>query len=278
LSGPNPQTWERTETKSSSVPKNHKRLKILAVSIIALTILSYLNDFGGIRGIDQSPASSCAATPQRTAAQSSVKRAALVDALSSVYPHPQFVDKIRTIMNNTGYGFDYFSEGAATLDFFFNLPSQGYSIIILRVEGVNIRVGDASPVAFATSDQYASPQRISDQMRNDLGVIEANGHTYFAMTPKAISQLMCGQFQGTTVLVMACNSLSDSSLAQAFIDKGAKSFIGWNGSITIVHDDRVFTAVIALLTMGVQAGSAASYASNLFGADPIWGGTLSSYD
>jgi hypothetical protein len=195
-----------------------------------------------------------------------------------VYPHPQFVREIRRIMNQSGYGFDYFSEGAATLDFFFNLPNQGYSIIILRVEGVNIRVGDASSVAFATSDQYGGSQRVSDQVRNDLGVIEANGHTYFAMTSKAISRLMCGRFSGTTLLVMSCNSLSDSSLAQAFIDKGAKSFIGWNGSITIVHDDRVFTAVTALLTVGVQAGSAVQYASNLFGPDPIWGGTLSSYD
>jgi hypothetical protein len=195
-----------------------------------------------------------------------------------VYPHPQFVREIRRIMNQSGYGFDYFSEGAATLDFFFNLPNQGYSIIILRVEGVNIRVGDASSVAFATSDQYGGSQRVSDQVRNDLGVIEANGHTYFAMTSKAISRLMCGRFSGTTLLVMSCNSLSDSSLAQAFIDKGAKSFIGWNGSITIVHDDRVFTAVTALLTVGVQAGSAVQYTSNLFGPDPIWGGTLSSYD
>ena len=236
-----------------------------------------MDDLGGLLGNNQSTASDCAGTPQRSVSQSSLKRAALVDGLSSVYPHPQFVREIRRIMNQTGYGFDYFSEGAATLDFFFNLPNHGYSIIILRVEGVNIRVGDASPVAFATSDQYGGGQRVSDQMRNDLGIIQANGHTYFAMTPKAISRLMCGQFAGTTVLVMSCNSLSDSSLAQAFIEKGASSFVGWNGSITIVHDDRVFTAVTAMLTLGVQAGSATRYASNLFGADPIWGGTLSSY-
>lgn len=238
---------------------------------------SYVSGLTGLLGNNQSTTNDCVGNPQRPASQSSVKRVALVDGLSSLYPHPQFVSGIRRIMNETGYSFDYFSEGAATLDFFFNLPSQGYSIIILRVEGVNIRVGDASPVAFATSDQYGS-QRVSDQVRNDLGVIEANGRTYFAMTPKAISQLMCGRFSGTTVLVMACNSLSDSSLAQAFIEKGAKSFIGWNGSITIVHDDRVFTAVAGLLTLGVQASSAVRYASNLFGPDPIWGGTLSSYD
>jgi len=265
-------------TNGLSRYKTHKKLKLVAVAIIVLASLSYVGDFGGLLGNNLSPVNVCAGTPQPSVSHSSAKRAALVDGLSSIYPHPQFVREIKTIMNKTGYSFDYFSEGAATLDFFFDLPNQGYSIIILRVEGVNIRVGDASPVAFATSDQYAGSQRISDQMRNDLGVIQANGHTYFAMTPKAISELMCGQFPGTTVLVMSCNSLSDSSLAQAFIDKGAKSFVGWNGSITIVHDDRVFTAVTALLTMGVQAGSAARYASNLFGADPIWGGLLSTYD
>lgn len=228
-------------------------------------------------GINQSSLGTC---PDRSQSQNPtmVKRATLVDGLGTVYPHPSFVDKLRSIMNDSGYGFDYIPEGAATLDFFFNLPSQGYSIIILRVEGVSIRVGDASPVGFATADQIADSQRVSDQVRNDLGVIQANGHTYFAMTPKAVSKLMCGQFQGTTILVMSCNSLGDPSLAQAFISKGASSFIGWNGSVTIAHDDRVFTALATLLTQGISPSSAVYHASNMYGPDPIWGGTISSYN
>ena len=260
-----------------SLPSSRIRIKVLAVAVIALVTIVYFGEFVTPLGSNPPQSGLCGPAPNTNASVSSTKRAALVDGLSSVYPHPQFVNGLRTIMNHTGYSFDYFSEGAATLDFFFNMPEQGYSLIILRVEGVNIRVGDSSPVAFATSDQTGGFQKVSDQVRNDVGIIQANGHTYFAMTPKAVSQLMCGRFSQTTLLVMACNSLSESSLAKAFVDKGASSFIGWNGSVTIAHDDRVFTALSALLTIGVSPDSAAKYSSNLFGPDPIWGGTLSSY-
>jgi hypothetical protein len=49
---------------------------------------------------------------------------------------------------------------------------------------------------------------------------------------------MKGKFNNTVIIMMGCSGLSATNMAKAFIEKGAKAYIGWQGSITLDHSDK----------------------------------------
>jgi hypothetical protein len=37
--------------------------------------------------------------------------------------------------------------------------------------------------------------------------------------------------------MMGCEGLNNTEMAEAFVEKGAKTYIGWNGSVSATHTD-----------------------------------------
>jgi hypothetical protein len=48
---------------------------------------------------------------------------------------------------------------------------------------------------------------------------------------------MYGSFENTIVILMGCNGLRYNKTAEAFLNKGAKACIGWNGLVSARHTD-----------------------------------------
>jgi hypothetical protein len=198
--------------------------------------------------------------------KNSPPRALLADQLSLNYPDPAFVTNMTSALSSGGYRVDYVGPSASAVDFFRRLPSLGYDLIIVRAHAG----GDQSII---TTEAYSQSKYVSDQMAGTLVAAEVGGlPLFFALTPKFVRQDMQGRFQGSTIIVMGCASLQGThDLASAFLDRGANFFVGWDGSVTIIHTD----TSTGTLARQLASGSSVPDATRIAGtADPVYGARL----
>lgn len=205
--------------------------------------------------------------------QTVANRIALIDGLSREFPDSGFIQYLNTSAIQAGQGFDYYPTENATVSFFANLPNYGYSIVILRTHGSL----SAEASVISTSEPYSESRWVGDQLTGRLTTVEVNNTRWFALTPEFITQETCGRFSGTLVLAMFCNGAWFGSLADAFIGKGASSFIGWNRLVTVSHTDLAFEQLVKLLVEGNNVASSVQAVNDLVGPDPAHGATLEYY-
>jgi hypothetical protein len=164
-----------------------------------------------------------------------------------------------------GYSVDYSGPSTIAVDMFRQLPSQGYNLIIVRAH-------QGGSQAIITSQPYSPSLYESDQQNGRLAAAEVDGLLYFALTPNFVSRDMQGTFAGATVIVMGCAALQGTQdLAISFLDKGANFFVGWDGSVTIIHTDISTVNLVQLLSRGKSVSDATSIAGT---ADPVYGAKL----
>lgn len=98
---------------------------------------------------------------------------------------------------------------------------------------------------------------------------------YFAITPKFIENLE-GRFPRSIVIAMGCNSLNKTctEMAEAFIKKGAKTYIGWTGLVQPSHTDN---ETIRLLRKFLVENKTLSEAVGPIKHDPFYGSTIEYY-
>jgi hypothetical protein len=200
---------------------------------------------------------------------------ALIDSMANQYPDPAFVNSVREAAQNAGYGFDYYPPASATVDLFSKLPDLGYSIIILRMHGTGVVRTDPSWIV--TADLYSGSQYLGDQLLGRVGDASVNGTQYLAVTPSFISDSMCGRFSGTLILAMFCESGQYSSLAEAFLGRGAGYYVGWNATVTVSHTDQAFSSLTDLLLSGMPLSQSIEKVMTTVGPDPTYGAGLISY-
>jgi hypothetical protein len=110
---------------------------------------------------------------------------------------------------------------------------------------------DKAIVDFFTSEKF-SEHKYEDELNNGLltkGYYSWKpGEFYFAITPKFIENLE-GCFPKSIVIAMGCNSLNKTctEMAEAFIKKGAKVYIGWTGLVEPSHTDNETIKLLKML-------------------------------
>jgi hypothetical protein len=89
---------------------------------------------------------------------------------------------------------------------------------------------------------------------------------------------MKGAFQNAIIIVMGCEGLNNTKMAEAFIQKGAKAYIGWKGSVTASYTDAVITCLLQnLLTQKRTIKQAIERAIEETEPDPIHNNLLTYY-
>lgn len=63
---------------------------------------------------------------------------------------------------------------------------------------------------------------------------------------------MKGRFQNTLIIMMGCEGLENSLMAEAFTEKGAKAYIGWDDSILGTRNDPAIRCLLQHLIMEKQ--------------------------
>jgi hypothetical protein len=178
-------------------------------------------------------------------------KAAIVDQLSLTLPNETFVKEAAAILTKANYTVDCFSGGNITVEFYKELPTLGYSLIILREHSTALNIEGqkfvSCPVYLFTNENYSLNAYLYEQLTDQLAkgsYTMPNPPYYFAIGPGFVTSSMDGRFQNTTIIMMGCQSMNNPTMAQAFVQKGAVACIGWNNSVSA---DRTDQATLYLL-------------------------------
>jgi hypothetical protein len=177
-------------------------------------------------------------------------RAAIIDQLSSSqltnssrYVNQTFFDNTKALLSMRFSKVDYYSDNA-TVENYKTLSSMGYKLIIWRAHSA---LDESKYVAISTSERDRSKNY--DQYSNDqlkLCNITGDPILYFAITPKFVTECMTGRFDDTVIILMSCNGLKKDyyETAEAFVEKGAKVFISWDGWVNGSDNDDATTLLL----------------------------------
>jgi len=181
-------------------------------------------------------------------------KAAIVDQ-GSVAPtagyNQTFIQTTTNILKQAGYTVDYYPGESVTVDFYRNLPTHGYRLIILRVHSTATKTqGTEGPVTLFTSERASQTKYVYEQLTDQLlGVSfskdeREKGIIYFGIPPLFVTQAMKGRFQNTIVIMMGCEGLDNPLMAMAFVEKGAKVYVSWNQAVSASHTDLATTRLL----------------------------------
>jgi hypothetical protein len=160
--------------------------------------------------------------------------AAIVDQLGKEFPNPSFVKNATEILETEGFNVTYYNQ-TIDVNFYRGLAEGNYGIIILRAHSA-LREGN-STVDLFTSEEFndSVPAQYLAELESQPPLLVRGeflyrpGTYYFAITSAFIEDLQ-GVFPKSVVIAMGCWSLKpglEQTMPKAFIDKGARAYIGW---------------------------------------------------
>jgi len=231
--------------------------------------------------------------------------AVIVDQLQLTSPDEAFVDDATRTLRAAGYAVDYVPGEQVTVDYYRELPSKGYGLILIRAHsGFVLR--DPQPASdtrvsgdtfLFTSEPYSDDTHAEDQESRRLSVayyvdtglesLDADEllrafqtePRYFGIKPGFIQSSTRGRFRNSTVVLMGCNGLTTDSLAKAFVRKGARAVVGWDEAVTAGHTDDATELLLGhLLGEKVSTREAVAGTAAEVGPDPTYGGKLTLYE
>lgn len=205
---------------------------IIMILIISVGIICYILIFQNIAQDETIP-----------------RKAAIIDNLAITNSNFTFVDEVKSILQQANFGDEdikYYGYEEVKVNFYRELPKLGYGLIILRVHS-NLLIG-FDEVCFYTSELIT--ESALTHYINDMGyklvnsTLPQTGKHYFGIRPDFVRSNMEGQFKNTVIIAMGCNSYRTETMAEAFVGKGAKLYIGWDKDVLSSHTD---TQTIRLL-------------------------------
>lgn len=222
-----------------------------------------------------------------TQGSSSQFKAAIVDQLSSRedFKNATFVKTANATLTVAGYMVTYYKGSEVTVDFYRNLPKQGYKVVILRVHSALYNGTDA-PLDLFTSEPFNpnDPDTIYYLSRGylDAAMYQQGGDQFFGIKHSFISNAMLGNFDDAVIIMMGCNGLDkyarSKATLDAFLGKGAKVVIGWDDAVGVDHTDIATAALLRRLLIENQTIKNAVNATNMdVGPDPTYHSVLKYY-
>jgi len=211
-------------------------------------------------------------------------RAAIVDQLSLSQPNPDFAASATNVLEQADYAVDYFPGEQVTVDFYRDLPTQDYDLIILRVhsgiaEETDLTTGETTKreyVSLFTGEPY-SRDKYPEEPIGRLGkaTYYEGAPPLFGIGPDFITHSMRGSFDKTLIVLMGCDGLRSQRTAQAFLDKGASAFVSWSKAVSASHTDAATERLLEKLVIdGLPVGDAVAQTSAELGPDPSYGAEL----
>jgi hypothetical protein len=191
--------------------------------------------------------------------------AVIVDQLGTAFPNPYFVSNVTSTLQAHGFRVDYYND-SLNVDFFRSLASSNYGIVVLRAHSA-LR-NDSSTVDLFTNEKYVVGEHqgeVDDGKLTKAEFTYVPGEYYFALSSLFVENLQ-GSFPHSIIIGMGCESLirGDNPLAEAFVGKGAKAYIGWSDIVFPNDtDSETMNLLSAMLdenkTLGDAVGSTSSH-------------------
>jgi hypothetical protein len=212
--------------------------------------------------------------------------AAIIDQLYSMQPNQAFINKSTEILEAYGLKVDLYQGDEVTVDLCGKLPSYGYEVIIFRAHaGLLFHEEDSQAVVreatcVFTNEPYSERKHISEQLNGELAKARvAEGYpTVFAVGARFTKHSMEGEFGNTAIIMMGCNCLHLTDLALAFYEKGASSYLAWDGLVELEYVDvATITLLEKLLSEELSLQEAVEETMAEKGPDPNYGSLLKYY-
>ena len=207
-------------------------------------------------------------------------RAAIIDQLHDDLPSQYFQGKATELLETAGYEVEIFTTKQLTVDFYKTLPSMNYEFIVFRTHAIGNDALGKEPVSLFTGEKYRDDKYISEQLAGligkgapymssildvsaDLSGLNDSNNTsleidmtqsweqlvddsnpYFLVGSKYVDDVMEGRFQNSVLVLGGCSTLSDTSLAESLIRKGASAVIGWDALVGSIQNDQVMLELL----------------------------------
>jgi len=203
----------------------------------------------------------------------SAVKVAYIDPLHA--ESPGFYDDVNALFSGDRYVFDPTLGEAVTVEHLRRIPI-GYDLIIFRVHST---VND-DMVWFFTGEEYSPDKFVLEQLVDEVHPARPSlgSKRLFAVGADFVNHFMVDRFQGSMILMMGCDGIRSTDLAEAFIDNGAELYVSWDGPVTLEHTDLAFSCLLrALMEDGMNPEKAVAYAMNTVGRDPDYNSSLSCF-
>jgi len=164
--------------------------------------------------------------------------AAIIDQLSSLQENEDFIGNVTKELEDYGFEVDLYQGGNITVDFYRELPTYGYKLIIFRAHsGILRQDGEVMlRTVLFTNEPYSESGHPLEQVYEQvvMGGACEGCPMMFGITPKFVraksvfgqDRDMEGRFDDTVIIMMGCSGIALPDLAEAFIDKGASVYPG----------------------------------------------------
>ena len=211
-----------------------------------------------------------------------VPKAAIVDQLSLLEDDPVFNETATRLLESYGFSVDIWQGSDITVEFYRELPKMEYRLIVLRVHsGLLITLEEGEPVALDTTylftaENYTTAKYVTDQLSDKVSnaLIDDAHPLVFAVNSEFFRDAK-GKFENTVILAMGCESYSYEDMPQAFLEKGASAYVGWDTIVSLDHVDTVTLDLLENLCSD-NATLARAVAATMadIGEDPYFHATL----
>ena len=224
-------------------------------------------------------------------------RAAIVDQLALTEPNPSFSETATRTLQGAGYTVDYYPGEQVTVDFYRDLPTHKYDLLVLRAHTARFEeesltltdpvrrqeVLDAfgQDVFFFTAELYDKTKYVEEREKFRLFAVryrQGGDEKYFGVTPHFIESSMRGSFDGATIIMMGCDGLLFDNTPEALVERGAKAVIGWDALVSAAQTDTATERLLQhLVVEGLPLGEAVQKTMSEVGKDPSYGASLRVY-
>ena len=213
-------------------------------------------------------------------------RAVIVDQLDLTFPNQEFRDQTTETLEAAGYIVDYIPGEEVTVDYYRDLPTHGYDVVLLRSHVARLEDATGERPALAeifTAEPYSPTAHAWEREQGYIGSVayfgdDEGGEPYFGIGPAFVLERMNGRFDGSTIVMMGCSGLFSEAMAEAFIRKGAGAFVSWNDLVSAEHTDAATLSLVEHMVVDELSVADATEATMAeLGPDPYYESSLLSY-
>lgn len=204
---------------------------------------------------------------------------AIVDSFYS--SDSDFTDTAVAFLSSEDINVDVYRDENVTVELFRELPTCGYSLIVLRVHA-GLGEDITSPTFLFTNEPYTDNkypmERASKQILQGIFDLSNPVNPVFSVGPLFIDRSMRGNFNNSIIILSSCYGLHNEWLPDAFIKRGAKAFIGWNEKVSLEHADEASLVLLkAFVSENMTISNATAKVMDQVGSDEAYDSKLLYY-
>ena len=183
-------------------------------------------------------------------------RAIIIDPLHNVTTDLNFTEEANELLLSNDYKVDTLIGDDVTVEALKQI--SGYELVVLRVHSGVFDEG----VWFFTCEEFDGSKYVLEQLSGEVHIATcpSDPRLLFVVGSRFVAHYM-GELDGSLIVLMGCDGLSECDLGEAFVGGGAVGVVGWDGPVTLDASDVAVLCFLELYLGGVGVGDAVGVVS-----------------